>query len=183
MIPGVGVKHPEMVAHALAKVQYIAHSRVNVGLRRVGRGAEQVRQPIVWILLHEVPNLLMRAVLYREAALLVLDNTQLERIVSLLLLLSLLLPARCKGHCSALTLLTHVRIDTLVDTLNVELAGALLEVLQHDVVLDVLQHLVVDSAQGCCAGQPDILSILVVLVVVLPGPGALSEAEQRALDK
>ena len=82
-----------------------------------------MRQPIVRVLLNEVPNLFVRAILHGKGALLVLDLAGAERIVSLVLfligpfLVSILLR---KNHSSSLALLMLILLDTLMDPLDVQ---------------------------------------------------------------
>ena len=83
-------------------------------------------QPVVRVLLDEVPNFLVRAILHGKAPLFVLYLAGFKRIVNLLLLLFLvvafllLILRLCKEHSSSLTLLQLVLLDALMDALDVE---------------------------------------------------------------
>ena len=83
-------------------------------------------QPVVRVLLDEVPNFLVRAILHGKASLFVLNLAGFKRIVSLLLLLFFVVAFLLgilllrKEHSSSLTLLQLVLLDALVDALDVQ---------------------------------------------------------------
>ena len=132
-------------------------------------------QPVIGILLHEVPNFFMRAVLDGKVSLFVFNLTDFKRIVTFVLLLGGSLLVRLgliKLHSGSLTLLLEVLLDALVDPLDIKHGAASLEGLQHDVVLNVFEHLVINPAKSSSTSEPNIFSVLIVLVVVLPDPGA-----------
>lgn len=66
----------------------------------------------------------------------------------------------------------EMTLNALRDSLDVEHLSSLAsgESLQKDEVLDVLQHLDIDASEGTRTCKPDVFSILVVLVIVLPDP-------------
>ena len=117
----------------------------------------------------------MRAVLDGKVSLFVFNLTDFKRIVTFVLLLGGSLLVRLgliKLHSGSLTLLLEVLLDALVDPLDIKHGAASLEGLQHDVVLNVFEHLVINPAKSSSSSEPNVFSVLIVLVVVLPDPGA-----------
>ena len=134
-----------------------------------------MRQPVIRVLLHKIPNFLVRAVLDGKASLFIFNLTVLKGIVTFVFLLSGSLLVRLgliKLHSDSLALLLEVLLDALVDSLDIEHSAASFEGLEHDMVLDVFEHLVINPAKSSGTSEPNVFSVLIVLVVVLPDPSA-----------
>lgn len=166
--------HSQVLAHTLDQLHKFCYTSVHVGQVGVGGGAQNMRHLRGLVVLDEVPSFLVRSILVDELAFLVLLDAEFNRVLDLLLFVALLI-AHLNFHLCALALLKEMVLDALCDGFNVEHLSRLArcESLKQDEVLDILQHLHIDASKGTSACKPDILSILVVLVVVLPDPGPL----------
>lgn len=89
-----------------------------------------MRQPVIRVLLHKIPNFLVRAVLDGKASLFIFNLTVLKGIVTFVFLLSGSLLVRLgliKLHSDSLALLLEVLLDALVDSLYIEHSAASFE--------------------------------------------------------
>ena len=170
VLPSRLVVDREVRAEAADQLEQVGHAAVDVGLVGVCVGADHVLHFGLLVVLDEVPNLLVRAQLVEEAALAVLDLALLDGVVGLVALRHVALVV----HLFAQPLLQQERVDLLFDLAYARLALALLaEAAQHDEVLDVLDHLIVDAPQGSRARKPLLLLLRLIRVVRLPDPRAL----------
>ena len=176
-MPGLCLVDPEVRPDALDHVHQVPNAPVNVGFVRVRVRPKHVRQLLLLVVLNEVPNLEMRPQFSDELALVIFDLAELVGVLSLLLFD--LLSRSGQFHGLAVPLLLEVFLYARDDRFDLQVATLVREPLDHDGVLAVLQHLVVDSAQGLGTSQPEILLLLIVLVVVLPDPSPLTHTKKE----
>ena len=172
VIPRCFIMKSHVFAHTFRQLKHVAHSTINIRCVRISVCTEQVRQPVVRIVRHEIPDLLVRAVLYSKGSLFVFNSSNLERIIKFLLLIFLLVSGGSQLHSGPFALLYKIFLNTPVNALNVQHGWACLVGLQHNVVFNIFEYLVVDSAQGSGTSQPNIFPFLTFGVVVLPDPGS-----------
>jgi len=156
-------------AHFQNKVEQLLDTAVFVGQLRVSAGAEDVRR---WLLFfHEVPNVHVRPQGHHKASAFVLRLAHLERVGNVIRLLVFIF-GFLQRHLFKDALLLKNTVDILFDVAVVADVLLLFEAFEHDLVFDILQDVLVDVAQRLCTIEPDVLVLFLLLVVLLPNPGA-----------
>ena len=134
---------------------------------------------LILFILDEVPNFLVRSQRSDKLAFLVFLFAHFQRIV--LLLLFDLLASASHLHRLSLSLLEKVVFDTHAYSFNLKNSLALRsESLEKNEILNVVKNLNVDASESSSTSEPEVFSVLVLLVVVLPDPGT-SIVEQFSL--
>ena len=172
-MPGLCLVDPQMCTDALDDIHQVSNAPVNVGLTRVSICSKHVRHSVLLIVLNEVPNPAMRSQRCDEFALLIFDLSELVRVLSLLFFD--LLPRSGQFHGLAVPLLLQVFLNARNDRFDLQLSALVGETLDHNRILDVLQHLIIDPSQGLGTGKPEVLLLLIILIVILPNPSPLPQ--------
>ena len=173
MLPRFSLVIQKMATNVLDQVHQVANTAINVRCVRGGVGAENMWHLIflIGIVLDEVPNLLVRSERGDELALLIFNDTKVDRVIRLLFLIWLAVLSHL--HSESSSLLVQVLCDPLLDRFHLQGTRTVSETFDHKGILDILENLVVDSTESCCSSVPVVFLLGVLLEVVLPDPCSL----------